>query len=515
MDTINEHLKIQFNFLGNKSGKTKLMLPDRWANQENLYQAIHSLKCLNKNVKLLSEGDSTQLILQHKPGQKIDIEYFLKQDWKGDLSYPKNYRGIVNNTFFHYTGYSLFVLPKFDDTTYIHVDFDWRGLPKNWNIANSFHTISKKIAVKTTPDNLLNAIYVAGDYRIHTSFINQKPIYFAIRGKDWKFSDQTALDIITKVIQVERDFWKDHTENYYLVTMTPFSGQGSINGSALHQSFLTGMTTEFPFDLHLYGLIAHEYFHRWNGVEFHMEGKEQENAWFGEGFTEYYTYKLLYKGKLISLQQYIEKTNQTIADYYLSPVKNDSIYTLGTNFWGNRDYQMLPYKKGFAYALYLDQLISKQSLGQRSLDDLLFLIRIRISKAEKLSEELFLNVLNSILKKDLTQEHREYIHNGKTIPILSGSLGDEIKDSIQQLAAFELGFDFNRTSASNKISGVKENSNAWKAGLRDGQIWRGGSIYFDKPDMEALVIIEENGEEKKISYYPKSSNVIEVRQFYL
>ena len=519
IDSLNNKpaLVVDLSFKAADSVATYLQLPDHWASQEQLYRAVKELKCLSKGVRLENTKDSSVILIHHRPKQKILIQYTLQQDWEGELNYPINYRAVINKEYLHFTGYSLLVYPKQKDSTLITVSLDWNNMPKQWNIANSLHTGTRHYKGKILLTDFVNSLYIAGDYRLYTTFINKKPVYVAIRGMDWKFTDSTMLNAVSQVISTERNFWKDHTETSFLVTLTPFGGQGSINGSALNKAFLTCMTTEFPFDLHLYGLLAHEYFHRWNGVEMYMQGaeNEQEDAWFGEGFTEYYTYKLLYKGNIISIDEYVQKTNSTLAEYYLSPVKNESKEAMGKNFWGSRDFQMLPYKKGFAYALYLDYLIQKTTNQQKSLDDFMFSLRSSIQSGEKLTEELFLKNLNSFLEKDISQEHHEYITYGKTIPVMTGSMGKEVSDSIQSLSPFELGFDFNATAKTNIISGVVENSNAWKAGLRDGQPWKGGSIYFDNIEKEAEVVVMENGVEKKITYFPKGSKVVEVRQFYL
>ncbi len=70
------------------------------------------------------------------------------------------------------------------------------------------------------------------------------------------------------------------------------------------------MTEDFPADIYLLGLLTHEYMHKWIGVEIQFLEDGQENAWFTEGFTEYYTYKLLHQAALISEKEYTQITNR-------------------------------------------------------------------------------------------------------------------------------------------------------------------------------------------------------------
>ena len=94
-------------------------------------------------------------------------------------------------------------------------------------------------------------------------------------------------------------------------------------------------------------------------------------------------------------------------------------------------------------------------------------------------------------------------------------MGPSVSDSVAALAPFELGFDYEATAKTKILTGVIENSSAWKAGLRNGQKWRGGSIYFDKIQKPALVYIEEEGKIREIKYMPTEANTVLVRQFYL
>jgi hypothetical protein len=62
---------------------------------------------------------------------------------------------------------------------------------------------------------------------------------------------------------------------------------------------------------------------------------------------------------------------------------------------------------------------------------------------------------------------------------------------------------------------VVENSSAWHAGLRNGQVWRGGSIYFNDTAKPAMVRIEMDGKIKDIVYQPIGVKKERVRKFYV
>ncbi|MBL7816924.1 MAG: hypothetical protein JNL70_18015 [Saprospiraceae bacterium] len=506
-------LHVQLTCRGTDSGVTYLQLPDKFANQNDFYKTVSNLTVDSKNATLEDTDDPSVKRLRHKRRKTLSISYTLTQDWTGELTYPKNFRGVIQPDFVQFTGYALLAMPKADSLHTVEVSLNWDNMPSAWTIGNSLHAGSRQYKGVLKQSDLSNSLFVAGDFRLHKTLVQGKPIFVAIRGNSWTFQDSSLVNAIGKVIKAERDFWHDHNEPYYFVSLIPFASQGSYNGTALHQSFMLAMTNEFNLDINVYGLLSHEYFHRWNGVEIIMKGDEQENTWIGEGFTEYYTYKLLHRGGIISLQEYVGKTNSTISDYYLSPVRNANKQEMGKNYWKSRDFQLLPYKKGFTYALYLEQLLRKKSKGQYSLDDVMFELRATAQKSQPITEALFIQIVNRLTGEDITADHQKYIADGATIPVEKGSMGQHIADTLVSIAPFELGFNYDASIQAKKVIGVTENSAAWAAGLRNDQTILGVSIYFGNIDVPVDIHIETEGQKKKISYLPMSAQKQTVRHF--
>ncbi len=500
-------------FKGNASGETRIQLPEEFGNQKKLYLAIKKLEVITKGVKLDTTDNPAVRVLRHRPGASIRLRYTLEQDWQGKgLTHPENFRAVINKQYLHFTGNSLLVYPKWEDSSRIRVVLDWSGLPANWAVANSLHSMTRKYEGSIQLGKFVNSIYMAGDYRLYRALIRNQPVYLAIRGEGWKFADSSLLIAVEKIIGIQRAFWNDHTEPYFLVTMSPFIGQGSYNGSALHQGFMTCATTEFGLDHGLLGLISHEYFHRWAGGLIQPKGIEDEHKWLTEGFTEYYTYKLLYKGGLVNFAQWMEAVNRSISDYYLSADRNADRVTMGKNYWANRSYHMLPYKKGFVYALYLDALAAANGF---SLDEIMFALGESARKNEDITDSLFIALVNRYTARDMSSEHHAYINEGKTIPVISSALGENAGYAILELGVFDPGFDPDESGRLKVVTGVKPASEAWKAGLRDGQQLKSWSIHYDditKPI--ELVLKEEDGKERKLSYFPISTQKVEVPQFH-
>lgn len=512
-------LKVKLLCKGDASGKTVLQLPDKWASEQQLYKSVQSLTIKTKGASLDTSNGPLRATITHKPGQQLEIEYTIVQDWQGPLVYPNNYRAVVQKNYFQVTGYSLFIYPANEPSTSADVQLDWKAMPRGWSIGNSFHAGSNKYKGSVMLGDLQNSIFTGGDFRLYTTEVKKQVIHVAIRGNNWKFPDSSLLVSVRDIIGRERDFWNDHTQPYYFVSLVPFEGRGSSNGSSLYNSFFLGMTTEFMIDINIHSLLAHEYFHRWIGgngnLHFSAE-MEQEGYWFSEGFTEYYTFKFLHASGLITRKQYVEMVNQRLAEYYLSPVRDKDKKTLGENFWKSRDYQAIPYKKGFTYALYIDWLLMSNSNGKISLDQLLFDALADAQKGTVLTDETFINLVKKHSGKDISVRHDEWINKGGLIQLEEKAallIDSALVIRPQQMGVFDIGFDFDASSKARKISGMRENSAAYAAGLRNGQTLKGWSFQYNSINAPAtFTILDEAGKEVKINYMPQSVEKLSVPQ---
>jgi predicted metalloprotease with PDZ domain len=512
-DTTTAVLTVQLKMTGTDSGKTYLQLPTAFANQDQLYKAVSSLSVMSGNASLDTTSEPSVRLLTHKPNAKLHLTYQLKQDWKGQIIHPKTYRAVLQPTYFHLTGYALFVYPKIAPESTLTLSLNWAGLPKGWAVGNSLHILSRTYTTKIQRKDLENSIFTAGDFRSQSLQVNGKPVYVFTRGNKWKFTDAELATKIQEIISIERQFWKDHSQPYYFVSLIPYEGEGTYNGSSLHQSFMLGMTQDFTMDVSILRLLAHEYFHRWTGGEIEFTGEEGDSKWFSEGFTEYYAYKLLYQSGLISLSNYIAKANRIIADYYLSPVRNEDRKALSKNYWSTRDYHLLPYNKGFVYALHINHEIQSGSNGKYSLDNVMFDLAKAAKHKQLINDSLFLERVAYYAGKKIDTSHIAYIDNGQLIPVAANSISTKALGSFKQLGAFEIGFDLDASWKAKQIQDVKENSEAWKAGIRNGQKIKGYSISYDEVNKPAEISIEENGSVKKIIYFPMSATKTDVPQF--
>lgn len=517
-------LKIKVEFKGDKSGITKIQLPTSFGGQEDLYKSINNLKAVTPSTELIENNNLETKTIKHLPNQQIMLEYDLIQDWNGvpqagsgSQDSGGGYRPILQKDYFHFLGSGGFVLPVLKEENKLKVSILWKSIPTNWTLANSFGASQTKQKFSTTMGKLYSSVFVGGDFQITKRTVKGKSVFTAIRGK-WKFTNDDFANLAEKIIAVERDFWKDYNQPYYLITLIPLEAQPnalSIGGTGLTNSFATFVTPNATLE-NLTFLISHEYFHNWNSPKLGgLADPEQKLYWFSEGFTDYYTYLLLLRSGLFDLEKYIAQYNKTLSEYYLSPYKNISNQQLADDFFKSYGIGQVAYWRGFLLATKWNQIILEQNNGKKSLDDLMREIfgDAKTNKYGKLSKERIIAYLNKYAKHNFAEDIEKYIERGQTIDNFQGSLGKCFETSEIQIGKFELGFDYNTLVKENKISGILPNSAAYQAGLRDGQKVVGRSLYYNNPNQQVEITIDENGEKKKFTYLPATEEKILTPQF--
>ncbi|RYZ22539.1 MAG: hypothetical protein EOO16_08705 [Chitinophagaceae bacterium] len=509
-------LLVLLSFRGTDSGRTVLQLPEAFASQKELQKAVSNLEAVSPGLRISTTGDAAQRVLLHPPGAELRLRYELRQDWTGSFVYPKNYRAVIQPGWMQLTGYSLFAHPAWSDDEKVRLSLDWSGMPASWSIANSFHAEARRYTGSCLVGDLENSVFVGGDFRLYKRKLRGQAVYTAIRGAGWTFNDTTLVRKAMRIIGGERSFWNDHKEPYFLLTLAPFSESGHYNGSKLYQSFFMNMSPDSFATAYISKLLAHEYMHRWIGGKLTIKGKEEEHYWFSEGFTEYYTYKSLRRIGVDALEDQLQAINKTIADYYLSPVRNATQKAAGDSFWLDRSYQRLPYVKGFAFAMYFDSAIATRSGGLRSLDNVLSALSQGRKKDGPMEVEVLLNALRRQSGLPVDSLYNEWVVRGVTIPVARLADAGPYRLAAREIGAFELGFDPKTIRKGSPVGGVIEGSAAWQAGLRNGQILKSASIYYDDVSQPVVIgVLAADGSERTISYLPLHRNRVLVPQYEL
>lgn len=483
-------LHVTFEFQMSALGTERLVLPNEYAGEK--LHAVTNLRVLSERASLTDSENADTKIIHAAPHQLVVIVYDLNKDWNGPLVNPMQFHPIQRPEYLEFTGSNALVRLKLDDGARETVNFDWQKIPAQWTLATSFGATSstkERCQTHTGPwSEVDEGLYAAGDYRLHRFQIGRRPAVLAVRGT-WTFTDDVAIKQIQKVVSMVRDFWHDDNFPYFLVTLKPYDrDHGSTNGSAFTNAFwmyvsrLDSLTNLLP-------LLAHESFHAWDPERMGTvpSGYDEELIkWFREGPTEYYAQLLTYRAGFLSAADYLNSLNK---DLRLFPTSTSE------------------YVRGRVISLWLDGTIRRESHGQHSLNNVMFdMVRTR---RQPYTLARILETAGRYLSPESRAilQHAVSDHGTLPAPEQIPSLGGCAQAFLQNLPSFDLGLDYDRTRATNVITGIIEGGPAYIAGLRNGQQMLGLSVTNNEPERLAKFKVRTVEGDRWINFYPRGKPV--------
>lgn len=510
---------VELSFEGEADGTTSIVLPDRWGGQQNLHRAVSNLRVVSANAALSDTAEPHVKTIAHRPNATLRLRYELSQDFAGGPQNETRYRPVLHKDYFHWIGHGVWVRPAWDEDAPVSVSLRWEKLPKTWALANSFGVNERRQRIRATVEEFIHAVYVGGDFRLKSVRVGPSAVQTAVRGA-WQFTDEAFNDMVGRVIAVERAFWRDHDVPFYLVTLIPLEAPPNsthTGGTGLTDSFALFSSRNAVLDDFKW-LLAHEYFHNWNSPKLgRLKEPESHLYWFSEGFTDFYAYLLALRGRLITLDEYIERYNALIREYYLLPVRAEPNERVVRDFWNDDDVRKLPYRRGLILATNWNALIRANSGGRRSLDDVMLAM---FDAARQTRPELTAELINEHLRRhagrDLLPDIRRHVEAGELIAPVKDAFGPHVELETVEVAPFELGLDLETLRRDKIIAGVREDSAAHRAGLRDGQVVvRRLPIHLDDATKPVEITIKEGAGERTIKYLPASRDTVGVPRYKL
>ncbi|HXE75848.1 MAG TPA: hypothetical protein VNN18_09480 [Candidatus Xenobia bacterium] len=508
--------RVELSFRGDASGVTTLVLPNQWAGQKNLHQAIQNLRVVTRGAELAATAEAHLKRVRHRPNQKLRIRYELAQDFAGAPQNETRYRVILRRDYFHWIGHGAWVHADWPEDEPVRFSLRWKKLPQGWTLATSFGAARRRQDFHASLSAFRHAVFAGGDFRLQLVPVRGQAVYAAVRGI-WSFPDSDFAALVQRIVEVEREFWQDFRSPYYLVTLLPLEappGSYSFGGTGLTDSFALFCTPNATLD-DLKTLLAHEYFHNWNAQKLGtLQPPEPQLYWFSEGFTDYYAYLLLLRGGLLSLDDYLQKHNELLRDYYFLPVRADPNQRIVQDYWNDAEVQKLPYRRGLVLAANWNAEICRASGGRHSLDDAMRDL-LQAAKPELTAADIAERV-RRYGGRDVAPDIERYIERGELMAPVEGALGPHVEIALVEFPRFELGLDFHRLRAEKIIAGVQPGSAAYDAGLRDGQVvLRRSPIYLGDPAKPVEITIQDGAEERLHRYFPASREPVGVPQFAL
>ncbi|NQY42110.1 MAG: hypothetical protein HRT87_02035 [Legionellales bacterium] len=522
-------ISVKLNFIGSSTGETNLILPGKWAGQD-LSKNVYDIEVIgSKNTKINLNTRNYKRKIIHKPNEKIIITYKVKQNFVGKPTLTDQaHTPVIQKDYFHLIGNGFLIAPDFDpgsdDDISININLTW-NLPKNWSIANSYgvqNRIQKNIS--STIGELFHSLYIAGNFDLVHKKISGNDLWIAFKKDEWQNINISQLsEVSEKIIKSQRDFWNDHNLPFFLISAIPVGESShSFGGTGLKNSFTLFLPTEIEFETGdgISWLISHEHFHTWNQPKiFQIDyATEATIYWFTEGFTDYYASLFLLRSGLSTLQEYVKVYNKVLVNYYSSSVKKYSNAEINTDFWNNREVEKLPYQRGNILAHNWNVRIKKESQNKFSFDNLIQDLIIPgpqiFSSENKLSIPKIKTAAKKYIKNGIDHDIDLNINKGELIKPDPYSLGPCCKLITKRTTRYKSGFPIEHDLKKGVISTIHKNSEAEKAGLKEGYTLFDADFDLDDINKPITVTFHDGIKKRKVQYMPYTDgDLLDIPQF--
>ena len=454
--------------------------------------------------------------VQHAPGESLVVSYaFHPNTYQDDPSPDTHRRPILNDHLFHvYSEVALLRPGHLDAGTRARITFEWFGFEAaGWQVATSFAVGAGRHQVEASLGAWREAVFMAGDFELLRREVEGRPVYVGLAGREWGFHGDEFADLVQRVVALERGFFADFDYPFFLVTAIPVgrakSGSRSLGGTGLTNSFSLSMLPDTALGggaapgMEVQWLLAHEMFHNWCGHRVVPADPEQLAYWFSEGFTDFYTRRLLLRGGLITRDEYVQGLNTKIADLLGSPVAVAPNERIRADFWKNPAVKRLPYLRGDLVAVIADGAIRRASNGKQSLDDLMRAMVAEAGSAQlRVDTRMLLRRIEELAGETTAAHLQRVVVNGVLPEIDARTYEPCLELRVVPLGNFDLGFDFETSRSKRRITGVVAGSRAQAAGLRDGQEILGWSVHWGDAQQPVQCTVADYEGQRDITWLP-------------
>ena len=422
-----------------------------------------------------------------------------------ELTLPDGTKRVAHSareaTHFYFLAEDGWPVPEGPDAHRVRCQIRWKGFPASWRLVNSFGIDQGKQQFDTTLGELRKAVFAGGDFRVTRS---KKGLLLVTRAT-WKFPDAAAAHLLDRMAEAETAIWRDRGLGGHLVFLLPtaesaghWGGESRTHAMVLQVSRDTAEPADVAFGL------AHELFHEWNSRRLNRS-EDERLYWFTEGVTDYYAAIALWRAGIWSFERVLDNFNTAARQYFGSPVRNYTADHMVERRKADYSAERLPYLQGHLLA-------SHWNTDGRILDQALR--NLVKTNGETLSNRRIADALAAAGVTNAADEIERFVMRGETIQLRPRLWGDCAAESIVDVRQFDVGFDLDESRRTGTIRGVREDSSAWQAGVRDGQRWTPLDVVWGDPDYLAEFEVRDgDGARRRVKYRPASGQAARAPQY--
>lgn len=270
-----------------------------------------------------------------------------------------------------------------------------------------------------------------GNQKIYDFKALNIPHKIAVYGEG-NYNEQTFTSDVAKIVEASTSiFGENPCKDYTFIVHNVHQGGGGLehlnSTSLIRQRW--GYNTKGGY-LGWLGLVAHEYFHLWNVKRLRPEplgpfDYQNENytrqLWISEGFTSYYTHKILRKAGFNDDSEFVQNVQGDISYHEnLQGSKVQSVAESSFDAWikgyrpneNSSNSTISYYGSGSRIGAILDLIVINGSDAQYSLDDVMKEMYLEYYKKQNraFTEVEFRKMVEKLAKTDLTEFFDKHIY---------------------------------------------------------------------------------------------------------
>lgn len=413
--------------------------------QDKIFDIIGNVKSDNNDEIQVYAKDRRITIFHKRSMGKQHLQYEI------DAHHISHTNSIVNEVFrpliksksFYSLGMNLFLQPA--DSSQSESTVKWKVYPKEMKYFISTDpnaTPQQKQKLKVSEYETI-LIVMGEDIHKRKNNYNNTSFYTITSSRDTINNMNKELEPFYHLFFPSiQEFWQDHQKSYFISLLPIYqnippmeTGLGLKNGLSMKYSGI--------FNKKKQTLLAHEISHNWIGSSLDIEGDGYDNQWFSEGFNDYVCIFNLARVGMFKSHDFLTYLNdENLTLHYSNPVRAASANTIKENFWADRNYEILPYNRGFIFAFYLDNQIRLASGEKYTLRDFLLKFHQQTKNKKKpvVIEDFLIAISSFLPKEQVRKEVQGYMIKGTPIDFRSVKLIKPFrisfdKDSIPRIDA--------------------------------------------------------------------------------
>ena len=514
-------LEVRLEFPAEGRNETFLRMESGWAGIADFGAALHGWRGATAAISI-APADGVQRWRIGHPGQdRVAVHYRVRASLgQPDENRPQPqeqlYRPQIGGDWFQFFGHA--VLPALepwgdDRPARVCITLHQPGRPEAPAFGTHHDSRGESVsaAFDGTPLQLRDAFYAGGGaWRLNRRAVTGATLRTAVRGR-FAMSDAEFANAAATLIDAHRRFWDGQAPDAAAVppwlVLTPNFAPGNAGGTLVRQAAVMHAGPAFsPAEASFEFLVGHEHLHQWLpgrfGAVLPDPLREVRGYWFSEGFTNYYTHRLLLAAGLWSLDRYAEEVTDTLRSYWRSPARNAAVDDIAPRFFSDHDAGRQLYSRGEMLAMRWDRALRER--GHPGLDAVLrgLLLPAGVPvPATPLATDRVLDAMEALLGPLPRRDVAAHVDRGRTLQPDEGLAGPCLAVRWDEVPLWTLGFD-PASFKSRVASGVDPDGPAHAAGLREGMALRGWSVHGGDVTREVELSVGDDAAPRRLRYRP-------------